>query len=299
MTTDNPASSEHTPISGSQQATSSAPQDLPRVSHPEAHSFRVVLAALVGIAVAAIAIAVVVAARNSGSSSPAKGVAWSSWAPDNSGITGEMEIANYLAPYYRLSPSQQMNTITPIALSQTTAAGTTTGTGLTIAMNTAATGKSETLAPLNGKTVAYTLCGLGAKQNCSISGTPTTARILLLRREALELALYTFRYISGAHNVIVVLPPGHATVSTGSSSSEAPVTAAVGFVRAQLVPWLQLPVSRTLTQIPPEVTQLGSWSKGDEAGLVGQVTAHALFSSQVQAQQVGGQLLVLTPLPAQ
>ncbi len=142
---------------------------------------------------------------------------------------------------------------------------------MTIAVNTNTSGKGQTLGLLNGKTVAYNVCGLGTKQDCAMSGTATTNRMLLLRREALELALYTFRYIGGAQNVVVVLPPGHDTVTAGGSSGVMPVTAALAFVRGQLAPWLQLPLNRTLTQIPPEVSQLGSWSKGDEAGLVDQL----------------------------
>jgi hypothetical protein len=209
------------------------------------------------------------------------------------------EIADHLAPDYRFSSSQQMNTITPISLSQSTAAGTTNGSGLTIAVNTDSSGKTQKLALLNGKTVAYSVCGLGTKGDCALAGTPTTARMMLLRREALELALYTFRYINGANNVVVVLPPGHDTVSAGSNSSQLPTTAAVAFDRAQLTPSLQLPLSRTLTTVPPEVPQLPTWIKGPEANLVDQATKNSLFSSQVQAQQVGGQLLVLNQLPAQ
>ena len=54
-----------------------------------------------------------------------------------------------------------------------------------------------------------------------------------------------------------------------------------------------------LQQYPPELSQLTSWSKTTEAGLVDQLTAHGLFSSQVESQQVGGSALVLTPLPPQ
>jgi hypothetical protein len=59
---------------------------------------------------------------------------------------------------------------------------------------------------LDSTGVLYNLCGLG--QNCSIKeGKPTVARSLVLRREALELALYTFRYIKNVNQVVVILPP--------------------------------------------------------------------------------------------
>jgi len=67
---------------------------------------------------------------------------------------------------------------------------------------------------LGGNTVAYNLCGIGGK-NCSIgTGAPSTDRLLLLRREALELALYTFKYLGGTDNVLAVLPPGHSQATS-------------------------------------------------------------------------------------
>ena len=291
MTTESPASGE--PL-----ATEGGGRRLPRIRHPHTHQFRTTLAVLGMIAVAALTVAVVVVARRRGVASANRGPAWSSWAPSSSGAAGVSEIAAHVAPYYRLSPAQQLDVVTPISVAQTTAAGTTTGHGLTIAVNTSAAGTAPSLGLLNGATVAYNVCGLGAK-SCELAGTATTTRMLLLRREALELALYTFRYIKASQNVVVVLPPGHTVSATGTGAGSTPVTVAVAFVRKQLTPWLAVPLSRTLAQYPPDVTQLSLWSRSVEAGFVDQVTAHALFSSQVEAQQVGGTLLVLTQLPAQ
>ncbi|MDE3131501.1 MAG: hypothetical protein KGL16_10145, partial [Acidobacteriota bacterium] len=301
MTTDNPASNEHPPIGAGQpalgSAASSEPQRLPRATTPHALKFRVAAAVLFGIAVGALAIAVVVVARNGSSAKLASGGAWSSWKPDNSASLGISEIAQHVAPYYRLSTSQQLDVITPMQLAQTTAAGTTTGSGLTVAVNQSSAGRGQSLGLLNGRTVAYNVCGLGAK-DCELAGTPSTSRMLLLRREALELALYTFKYVSGSQNVVVVLPPGH-TVGASSAGAGTGVTVAVLFERATLQPWLDVALAKTLQQFPPAVSQLTLWSKTTEAGLVDQITAHFLFSSQVESQQVGGNLLVLSPLPAQ
>lgn len=296
MTTENPVSGEHAPARGGQPARSSAARDLPRVESPHAPRFRIAIAVLFGIAAGAIAVAVV-AVSGGGSRVQARGGAtWSAWAPDNSGSIGISEIAQHVSPFYRLSSARQLDVVTPIQLAQTTAAGTTTGSGLTVAVNESSSGKAPSLGLLNGRTVAYNVCGLGATA-CEVAGTPSIDRMLLLRREALELALYTFKYISGSQNVVVVLPPGHTVSSAGAGTTG--VTVALLFVRSQLQPLLLVPLSRSLQQYPPEVSQLSLWSKTQEAGLVDQVTAHGLFSSQVQSQQVGGSLLVLTPLPAQ
>jgi hypothetical protein len=292
MTTENPASTE--PVSRTPPALSRGAQDLPRLDHPHAPRFRVVTAVLVGVAVAAIAVAVVLASRGSNHVALTSPSNWSSWRPDSSSGSGVSEIAQHVSPYYRVSAAQQLDTISPIALSQASAAGTTTGKGLIVAINQSSSGRG--LGLLNGKTIAYNVCGLGAK-DCELAGAASINRMLLLRREALELALYTFTYIGGSQNVVVVLPPGH-TVTAGGSDTKG-VTVALIFQRATLQPWLSVPLSRTLQQYPPELSQLSLWSKTQEAGFVDQVTAHGLFSSQVETLQVGGTALVLTPLPAQ
>lgn len=295
MTTDNPASGERAPVSGSQPVLSDGAQDLRRIEHPHAPKFRVATAVLVGIAVAAVAIAIVVASRGSNRADVVTGAHWSSWTPDNSGNTGVSEIAQYISPYYRVSGSQQLDVISPMRLAQSTAAGTTTGSGLTLAVNESSGGK-QSLGLLNGETIAYEVCGLGSK-SCELAGTASINRMLLLRREALELALYTFEYISGSQNVVVVLPPGH-TVTTGGTHEKG-VTVALIFLRRNLQPWLNVPLARTLQAYPPALSELNVWSKTQEAAFVDQVTAHSLFSSQIEALQEGGSALVLTPLPAQ
>jgi hypothetical protein len=295
MSTDNPASNEHHPVGGNHPALSSGAQDRPRVDHPHAPRFRVVTAVLVGIAVAAIAIAVVVASRGSNRVTAVNSAHWSSWTPDSSGSTAVSEIAQFVAPYYRSSGAQQLSVITPMRLSQATAAGTTTGRGLVVAVNKGTTG-SQSLGLLTGTTIAYEVCGLGVK-NCELAGAPSVDRMLLLRREALQLALYTFKYISGSQNVVVVLPPGHTVTASGADKKG--VTVALVFLRRNLQPWLNVPIARTLQQFAPELSELNVWSKTQEAALVDQVTAHSLFSSQVEALQEGGSALVLTPLPAQ
>ncbi len=67
---------------------------------------------------------------------------------------------------------------------------------------------------LEGKGVLYRMCGLGPK--CSIAkGAPTTERGLLLRREALELALYSFHDLDDVEHVVVFMPPRQGRGSVG------------------------------------------------------------------------------------
>ena len=84
-------------------------------------------------------------------------------------------------------------------------------------------------------TVAYVLCGDGPE--CSIaSGTPSAERGQLLRREALELALYTFKYVSGIRSVVALLPPRQGTDPRY----------AVFFTKDGLEPALDEPLASTL-----------------------------------------------------
>ena len=279
------------------------------VEHATPHSekFRVAIACLLGIAIAAIGVAVVIAVQGSKRGSA---TAWSPWSPTDTGKLGATEIAEHVAPLYRQGFSSQLDVITLVNLANPNAAGTTSGSGLQVAVNSGASSSSSSsssLSLLGGTTIAYNLCGVGGT-NCGLPGTPSATRLLLLRREALELALYTFKYISTADNVVAVLPPGRTTMSSTLTSkppsasapaSSQPVTIAVLFVRQELQPWLSQPLSSTLSEFPPEPSQLPLWSKTEEAGLVDEITGHGLFSEKVESEQTGGNLLVLSSLPPQ
>ncbi len=163
------------------------------------------MAGLVGIALGAVAVAVAVLIANSNSTTN-HAATWSSLGADETGTGGATQIADYVASY-RTSASQQLDVVSLMSLgnAETAADGGTTS-GMLVAVNSSSTG-SESLSLLGGKTVAYNLCGLGTS-DCTLPGTPSANRLLLLRREALELALYTFKYLHNTQNVIAVLPPG-------------------------------------------------------------------------------------------
>ncbi len=278
---------------------------------PHAHRFRTATALLVGFGIGALVVAIAVAISGGGRTTHQQ--PWSSWAPTDGGTLGAREIADHVAPLYRLSAVDQLAVVTVVNLestAQATAAAEaaangspSSSSGLQVAVRTNPSSSAVSL--LGGNTIAYNLCGIGGK-NCAIGiGTRSTNRLLLLRREALELALYTFKYISGADNVVAILPPGHtqqtSTLSkklpTSDSTTNKPVDIAVLFVRQELQPLLDHPLSATLPeQFPPTVAEM---PKAPEAGLVDQITAHGLFSEQLQQAQDGSNLIVLDPLPPQ
>jgi hypothetical protein len=279
--------------------------DRPEAS-PHAHKFRAVIALLVGLAIGVVAVTVIVL---SGQRDAAPSAPWSEWRPLDSGMIGAREIADHIAPLYRISGVDQLALVTVVNLTSPTAAASaaasngssgTTPSGLQVAVQENPSSSAVSL--LSGNTIAYNLCGIGTS-NCAIAvGQPSTERLLLLRREAFELALYTFKYISGTDNVVAILPPGHTvTGCTGicprpnTKPTTKPVDIAVLFFRGEMKQFLDQPVSFTLPErFPPSVAEIAS---APEAPLVDQLTARTLFSERLVQAQDGSNLLLLNPQP--
>jgi hypothetical protein len=280
------------------------------LTSPHTSRFRTARAVLVGVAIAAIVIAVAVAVG--GGSAPRSSAPWSSWAPPDKGTQGALDIAAHVAPLYRQSAANQLAVITVVNLESANAQATAAaaeasgltakpGVGLQIAVKPSES--SSSLSLLSGNTIAYNLCGVGGK-NCAIPGPSSTARLLLLRRESLELALYTLKYLKNVQYVVTLLPPGHEQVTSEltkslptTNATSNTVNMAILFDRQELTPLLNAPVTDSLPEtIPPSVAQMAS---APEAGLVQEVTGRGLFSQQLQTAQDGSTLIELTPLPPQ
>jgi hypothetical protein len=259
---------------------------------PHSRKFLVAMLTLFALGVAAVAVSLTILLSPSSSVS---GPAWSAWSPPDAGLAGERDIANQVSPYYRASPASQLVVVTVKNLS---ASGSTTE----LALRDPNTG---TLSAISGNSAVYTMCGLGP--SCAIAtGTPSQARLLLLRREALELALYTFKYLNGIDNVVAILPPGRTQVtgqlsskppSPGKTATTSPVDLAVVFQRQGLQHFLSQPLHDTLPEaIPPTASQMAN---APEAELVSVITGQALFTQQLIQNQDGSSILVLNPQPAQ
>jgi hypothetical protein len=280
-----------------------------RYSSPHAGKFRAALALLVGLAIGAVAVAIAVLTTASGGGSS---VPWSSWKPADSGTTGASEIADHVAPLYRISGTNQLAVVTVAKLgsSSSAAAATVAGSGaggsgspgLQVAVRPDPNSSSVSL--LNGHTIAYNLCGMGSA-NCSIGvGTPSPSRLLLLRREALELALYTFKYVGATDNVVAILPPGHTVTScTGlcprpnQKTTTKQVNIALVFLHDELRPLLSQSLGATFPEpFPPSVNQIAG---APEAPLVQQLTSRGMFNENIEQAQDGSSLIVLNPLPPQ
>jgi hypothetical protein len=229
--------------------------------------FRALTGGLVGLAIGAL-VAAAVALFAPGFQ---PGPAWSPWKPSESGTAGANQIARHVAPSYRLPTGDQMVLVT---------AGPPRVGDLLPAKVAVVGGRAGAkTSVVSGKTILYQLCGLG--ERCSIAkGAPSVERFLLLRREALELALYTFRYLNGVENVVALLPP---------APGEKPENA-LFFRKQQLEPVLDRPLTVTLPAPPPTVNSV---EDAPEAGMVKQLTGHNLFVYSFEQGQDLSAYLVL------
>src|SRR5829696_5015268 len=166
------------PFQRAEQAAE-APDDAPAgrlPPAPHADRFRFVLGALAGLAVAAVVAAVLLAGRSDGG--PDGG--WSAWKPTAEGTRGAEQIASYVGASYRGKGGKQLVAVKagPLKVAD-------------LDLNVALEGANGQIQVFQGEGLRYTMCGLGP--NCSMAdGKPTLQRGLLLQREALELALYSF-----------------------------------------------------------------------------------------------------------
>ena len=108
-------------------------------STPHSAKFRAATAMLIGIAIGALIVAAVVIAGGSHGGSTGK---WSSWTPTDSGSLGTREIAEHIAPLYRISGTDQLDVVTVVNL-QNAATAPTTASNTTIHQRRRSTPKTR------------------------------------------------------------------------------------------------------------------------------------------------------------
>jgi hypothetical protein len=240
----------------------------PSASAPR-HRSRFLLAyAALGAVVACSVAAFVVLAHHPAAEEAA---AWSPWRPTGDGSEYATEIASYVSGKYKLpSGNPIVNVI----------AGPPQVQNVDIRWVTIR-GSSEVAS--TDDAVMYVLCGGGNR--CSIrEGKPTAARLRALKREALELALYTFTYVDGVDSVIELLPP----TPKGQSSG------ALFFRKRDLGAELDRPLQATLAR-PGSVKP--ARVDPSEVLTVERLTTPYLFTYQFQQAQDGSAVLVLARPP--
>jgi hypothetical protein len=179
-------------------------EQLPRLEQARAvHGGRFLVGYVVVILMAGAALAAI-ALMNRTDTSPSSASRWGAYSPESDGFQAAREIAQEVATWYKGSTGEQLAAIT---------ASPGEIQGLPVRYVAIRAGQRSGLAAGDvrvidpGETVLYTFCGLGGQRNCALPGQPSAERSVLLRREALELSLYTFKHMSDVKSVISLLPP--------------------------------------------------------------------------------------------
>jgi hypothetical protein len=211
-------------------------EELPVFHRPRAvHGGRfmigyLVIVVMVGAAIAGLALA------TGTDNSPSAAENWGPWSPEDDGFQAAREIAQQVAGQYKGNSGEQLAAITA-------SPGEVQGIPVRYVAIRAGqrarlqAGDVNVLDP--GETVLYTFCGLGGQRNCALPGKASVERSVLLRREALELSLYTFKHMSDVQSVISLLPPTQDT------------QLAVFLQREHVKDALDKPLTRTLPQSAP------------------------------------------------
>jgi hypothetical protein len=274
-----------------QAAEAAPPPSRAERAHASAYYTRFSLAytVLIMLAVGGIAALVLVLLEVN----PPQSQPWSKFVPTGSSLDMERQIATQVSSEYKASADSRLVTVFPGPLQ---APGVVQGdngpqsvevpVSLVAVQPDVSTGRQDQgdftfYQP--DSTVGYEMCGFGdPQQNCRVR-TPNQANpAQMLRREALELALYTLKYVPDTDAVLTYLPP--------ASSPQAP-TLAVFITRKDVKESLDAPLSRTLE---PREILIGAGGLVPESRHVSQLTR--IFTTSYQTLPSDGTAaLTLTP----
>jgi hypothetical protein len=248
--------------------TAAAEPALIEPTRPDSHvpRFQFLFGALGALGVCAIGALVLL--LSAPKASPAK--PWSTWHPADDGVDPAQQIAAHVSPDYRMDDGKQIVRVS---------GGPPSLKGQPMTLGEIRSGQQP--ARLEGNSVLYRMCGGGS--NCSIKeGKPSQQRGLLLGREALELALYTFRYVDGVNQVVVTIPPAKGT----------PAKHALMFRSQDVATELGHPLSDTLSTITPTVSQM---NRSIDAPIVRQLTGTRFYDYWVDEVPQSGAVMLLEP----
>jgi hypothetical protein len=240
--------------------------------------FYVVLAVIAGAGVGALLVLV-------GRGSPAPAPAWSAWEPTGSVERRLAQIGDHVSDGYRLPSGKALVAVTYAGGPVVTGPDGSSFQVRAIAVQPDTTGGQAEADDINtvnaANAVMYTLCGLGS--SCSIAeGKASAERGQLLRREALELALYSFHYLNGADSALVLLPP------RADGKAATAVFLEEGDVRSEL----GQPLDQTLTApLTPGVGEI----QADEQRVIERTTRSRVYEYSYLQAQDGSPVMVLTP----
>jgi hypothetical protein len=259
-------------------------EELPRLERPQAvHGGRFMIGYMVVVLMVGAVLVTLAVITRGGSSSSSTSAQVAGIPVKESGFQRAREIATEIGRQYRGENGEQIVAVTaqPGEVS-----------GLPLQYIALRHGRNRPLTEGDvsvidpGETALFSFCGLGGQQNCSLPGEASADRMMLLRREAVELSLYTFKFLPEVETVVSLFPP----VPRGEGQPSQ--TFAVYFQRRHLESLLGQPISKTL----PE---RGPFAQGDitpgEAETINRLTETRVFTSSFEQLQTQGVILNLAP----
>jgi hypothetical protein len=249
--------------------------------------FGFVAGVLAGCGVAAAVLALMLATTGPQSDDGRLAPNWSEWKPTTGEpFSGAREIAKHIQRGYRNEKRRPLASVTggPIAVG-------------TIPLVVALPSGDDVEVLDDGLGVQYTLGGSG-ENGVLEDSTPSKERHRLLRREALELALYSFRYLPDVTMVVTLLPPAPKAEQIlpkaigKKKEDEKPSkfqSQAIFYRPGDLLSQLQVPLRHTMADRAPPIDRL----KGEEARRIDSLTLSNLFEFARRQGQDGRAYLVL------
>jgi hypothetical protein len=251
------------------------PPPAPELGAAHRARFVVIYGILAAVVVGAIAGTAIYAGRTI---SPAP--AWSSWKPSGGGQGAAKQIAEHVAKSYRLPNGNQLVDVFAKAPSVSPSSNQTIPIHYVVVRGGKTAGDQQ-MEITSTNSVMYSLCGLGA--SCSIaSGAPSVERGTLVRREILELALYTFKYVDGIQHVIAFMPP-----QPGKQPQYV-----IYLRKSDLAEKLKLPLQETLAKKVP----LPKSIPASEVRTIDATTEPRVYNFSLSQTQNGDAVFVFAPL---
>jgi hypothetical protein len=210
--------------------------------------------------------------------------AWSAWRPTGSRQAKVRQIADRIPKAYRNDDGSQLTVSLASSLAVPTEQGDVPVRAIVVRPDVSkGLAEEDDIATYAGsEVVSYGICGADSKEQCEIAtGLSSPERFTLLRREALELSLYTLKYVDEVDSVIVFMPPSQKGESNGS----------IFLRRSDVEDELERPISSVLPAKQPRVGELTSLEEGE----IIRLTEPRTYAAQVQALPDGNPVLVLTP----
>lgn len=242
--------------------------------------FMMIYVLLAGVAGAAIG-ALIVLLQNGG---PAPAPAWSSFEPTGSAERRAAQIGEHVSDRYFLPSGNQLAVVTYAGPPNVTGPEGTQFQVRAIAVRPDTTGgraEADDIDTVNASsTVMYNLCGLGSA--CSIpEGETTVESGQLLRREALELGLYTFKYVDDTESVLVLLPP----------RPDGQAGTVLFLERSDVSRALSQPLSETLSPTAPRLGEIPAV----ELRAIDRLTRPRVYLYEYLQAQDGSPVMLLSP----